>query len=264
MKQESRRALDVEKLLQWAFREELPKQSIEGTWGYSVSPMFRLAALGVAIDNSGEACLPAALGAPHPDAIAIGDKVEQLGPDAIDWPSSRGNIIDDFLGLVSDNDVSLTALVIHLPGLVGMHARMGTRPRVSPSPQAEPIVGDNGKPVVKFIDDKGRLVEGRTKGRHYGSASRCPLRWFPTPRQVAFERLEYIAWHDALTRLADTINQSGLADHVALPPAAPARPWEALTIDGPRILPGLDLRLALDQHRNVQKRPRRKRPQGAF
>lgn len=225
--------IDIERLLQWAFRDELPKQSVEGTWGYSVSPMFRLAALGVSVDeSSGEPGFPYALGGPHADALVVGKYVESLGPDAINWPASRANVMGDLAELVSDNDPTLSALIIQLPGLVGMHAKMGTRPHQSSRPLPHPIVGNNGKPIVQYIDDQGRLVEGRTKSRHYGTAARCPLRWFPIPREIAFERLEYIVWYDAIARLAAALSKPGiLSDYFPVPPAAPARPWETQTLN---------------------------------
>lgn len=220
------RSLDIETLLQWAFRDELPKQRIEGTWGYSVSPMFRLAALGVRIDEfSTEPGFPNALGACHPDAETIGLAVEALEDVGIDWPGSRPHIMGDLAALVPEDDVTLSALVVCRAGLVGMHARMGTRPRLLADPEPEPIVGSNGKPIVCYLDDRGRVVEGRTRSRHYGTAARSPLRWFPVPREIAFARIEYLIWHEALGELAAVLN-GRMTERVALPPSAPAAPWK--------------------------------------
>lgn len=258
---QTRARLDVERLLSWAFRSELPKQRVEGSWGYSSSPIASLVSLGVSVDR--EPGFPAILGGPHPDALIIEQIVAGMGDDAIDWPLSRRAIMGGLAALVSDNDPRLTRLVIGRPGLVGMHAKMGTRPHLSSRPVPEPVIGNNGKPVVQYLAGDGRLVEGRTRSRHYGTAARSPLRWFPEPAVIAFERIEYIVWHDALVALVDPLNDA-MADHIALPPQAPARPWEMLTTTGPRILPGVDLRLELDDASTVQKRPWRKRRPGAF
>lgn len=221
------RQVEIETLLQWAFRDELPKQRVEGAWGYEVSPMFNLVALGTCVDSfSREPGFPAALGTCHPDAETIARAVERLGDVAVDWPGSRPHILGHLAALVAETDVLLSALVVARPGLVGMHAKMGTRPRLLDRPRPEPIVGNNGKPVVQYLDDKGRLVEGRTRARHYGKAARCPLQYWPIPREVAFARIEYLIWREALCELACALNDGRLEDHVALPPAAPARPWK--------------------------------------
>ena len=225
---QQRRPVDIEKLLQWAFRDELPKQSIEGTWGYEVSPMFRLAALGTTIDSfSQEPGFPNALGCCHPDAEIIGAAVLQLDDAEIDWPATRRRLLGPLRGLVSLNDPTLSRLTIGRAGLVAMHAKMGTRPRWDLEPLPEPTIGRNGKPVVQFVDDDDRLVEGR-RGRHYGRGARCPLTWCPAPREAAFARVEYSVWHMTLVELSDRLQ---LGERTALAPAAPPAPWTTQTLN---------------------------------
>lgn len=220
----SRKVVDVEKLLHWAYREELPKDGGTTTWLSEMSPMFRLAELGTYIDSwSEDPGFPKALGGPHPDALLINTEVMALTDVRIDWPATRPGLMGNLAALVGDDDSTLRHLVVARVGLVALHARMGTRPALTGEPKPEPIVGANGKPIVQYIDDNGKLVEGR-KNRHYGFLARCPLMWFPQPREVAFDRIEYVIWHDALLELASRLSR--LDAHWALPPAAPARPWD--------------------------------------
>lgn len=221
-------AIDMEKLLQWAFRDELPKQPMRrealGRPGWpAISPMFRLADLGTRVDEwTEEPGMPRALGDAHPDALTIEAAVLALADAAIDWPATRP-LMGPLGGLLADSEPTLSRLTIGLVGLVALHARMGTRPRWEQWPQPEPVIGRNGKPAVQFQDEAGRLAEGR-RGRHYGPAARCPLRWFPSPREAAFARVEYSVWWQAVDTLADFLDGQ-LSDYKPLPPAAHPSPW---------------------------------------
>lgn len=216
--------VDTEKLLQWAFRDELPKDQDRRGGGPDISPMFRLADLGTRVDDwSAEPGFPRALGAPHPDALEIEAAVLSLADAVIDWPATRRSAIGPVAGLLADDEPGLARLTIGIPGLVAMHARMGTRPRWDMTPLPEPVIGRNGKPVVRFLGADGRAVEGR-RGRHYGPQAHCPLMWFPAPREAAFARIEYSIWWQALDTLADHL-AGRLADHAPLPPAAHPSPW---------------------------------------
>lgn len=220
----TKRLLDVEKLLHWAFRDELPKDVKRESYGGGMSPMFALADLGTRVDVwAEEPGFPRALGEPHPDALLVEQAVLALEDAAIDWPATRRTLVGSLGGLLSDNEPGLTHLTIGVVGLVALHARMGTRPRWDMWPEPEPVIGRNGKPVVQYIDKDGRLVEGRRNG-HYGEEARCPLLWFPAPREAAFVRIEYSIWWQAIDTLADYLADR-LSDHAALAPAAHPSPW---------------------------------------
>lgn len=226
MRGQVRQRLDIEKLLRWTYREELPKGGSNWSGSSGISPMFRLADLGTRVDDwsSGEPGFPLALGPAHPDALTVDSHVLALSDDRWDWKASRQALLGDFAALVDENDPSLSALVVGRPGLVALHARMWTRPHWDRAPMFEPVIGRNGKPMVKFLDDDGKtLIEGR-KGRHYGPMARCPLMWLPPPREIAYARIEYVAWHGALVELAEQLG-STLLEHDVLPPEAPAMPW---------------------------------------
>jgi hypothetical protein len=221
------RRVDTEKLLQWAFRQELPKRRIAIEGPEYLTPLSRIIDLGTLVDEKGleEPGLPAHLGAPHPDALAIERAVAELEDVAVDWPGTRRALLDDLAGLLDESDVTLSALVVGLVGLVALHARMGTRPRWDYWAAPEPIIGRNGKPVVQFLDDRDRLVEGR-RNKNFGRLSRCPLMWFPAPREAAYGRIEYTIWAETLDELALTL-AGQLEDYDALPPQLPRAPWRA-------------------------------------
>lgn len=223
----SRKPVDIEWLLQWTFREELPKKRPGGWLPSFLTPLAKLSDLGTAIDNKGleDACLPAIFGEVHPDALTVETVIGSLADAPIDWPATRRTAIGPLGGLLADDDVTLSRLTIGLVGLVAMHARLATRPRWDLWPQVEPEVLANGKPAVR--DAEGRPVKGR--GGHngapwYTSGAYCPLRWRPEPREAAFARIEYSAWWQALDTLADVLADV-LADFAPQPPAAHPSPW---------------------------------------
>ncbi|WP_187273073.1 hypothetical protein [Methylobacterium sp. WL69] len=79
----TKRPLDIEEVLTWCFRHELPKRRDDDRGprlGFSsISPMFRMADLGVRVENfSREPGMPAALGEPHPDALIVEAAVLEL------------------------------------------------------------------------------------------------------------------------------------------------------------------------------------------
>lgn len=234
----------IERLVQWAYREELPKGYERGGEGYasaasSVSPMFRLADLGTRVDEwATEPGFPAAMGQPHPDSLMIDAAVIRLPDVGLDWARSRPRLMHDLKDWVSPTDPILSAMSFQPAALVMVHAKMGTRPIWDlGKPKVIRVNGKNGKPIVQYIDEEtGDLIEGRTTGRHYGPGARCPLKLDPEPREIACARAEYVVWQQALVQLANTLRAWNLHDHVVLPPTAAPEPWIADPEPKPRIL----------------------------
>lgn len=219
----ARKALDVELLLRWAYRDELPKR--QGGGLVSVSSSWE--DYGERIDNwSREPGFPVALGPPHPDSIVIEHAVNRLPKVAPDWAASRRRLLPECADLLDDDDYVLRHMVVDPRPLVAMHARMGTRPPWEAGPMScARVQAGNGR--AKVI--------GRTDSRHYADAARCPLDWTPEPRGLASDRAEYAIWHGALCALAADLM---LSSWIALPPATSASPW--LVPDPPvTILPDL-------------------------
>jgi hypothetical protein len=177
--------LDIERLLQWAFIDELPKG---GANPYSRWNFFaRLLELGGFVDDQfgPPTRLPPIFGEPHPDALEIARVVRRLS-----YPASE---------------------------LIAIHASARNRPEWMPQPiQVLPITKGTRYAVV----GENR---GKHRGRvYYSEGAYCPLQWVPTLEQIADARAEYSAWHTGLRILVVTLQ---LRDHEATGPAASAAPW---------------------------------------
>lgn len=245
--------MDIETLLGWAYRDELSKRhlsSAEGIWDRIQEDGQR----GGVDPGHGSAQRYSHFGLPDPDAELIEKAVSALEDMVIDWPKSFDAIAADLSGLITINDIAkrgeqpratkagwgqagakaVKAMFGHTPqasrdrprdvlmvgglrtsALVTMHAVKGSRPdwiEDSPEPHAVPALkGPNA------------MVVGECKGRNlYTIGSCCPLKWEPSPLSIVSSRAEYVAWHDGLTKLAETLI---LAKFNPLPPKASRTPW---------------------------------------
>lgn len=212
-----RKPADIEKLLQWAFRDELPKGMAVSASAWSA--LQRLGDLGCRVqeDYVGMAVrssLGFIDGEPHKDAKTIGLAVNRLVPSDIDWEASRDHLMGDMLPLA----VYTPWLErINTAVLVVSNAVMGTRPVWDlGTPEPQKVMATNGKP----------MVSGECYGAaRYSIGAFCPLTYAdPTPQEVVAARAEYSVWHAALCRLADDL-YGELQEHDAQPPACSAEPW---------------------------------------
>lgn len=242
----TKRPLDIEQVLTWAFRHELPKRR-EGERGpnlgfSAVSPMFRVADLGVRVENfSREPGMPAALGDPHPDALVIEAAVLELARFA--EHRFEGDLgLTTFLPPGLDEQGAMTRAMSQIVATVVLHARMGKRPTFAASIEPAAVVGRNGKPLVEIVrsemqaDPSGvmrpRLIReacGCYGKDRYPTGAFCSLVW-DDPSTILWERADYAAWWAGIDLLAHEL--VGKLDTIAvLPPAAGQRPW-AGDVDG--------------------------------
>ena len=239
--------VDVERLLQWAYREELAKRftsSAEGIWDrvYDIG-----IAGGVAPERSAGSAQRYDFGTPHPDATRIEDAVSGLPDAAIDWRTEAETILGAISPLLevfphqrppqpqrtasaswrTRAGKKMTSrvdpprqviLVRSLPtaALVIMHAKMGTRPdwRSEP-PQPEPVPAARGPNPA--------IVGERTGKDWYSIGTYCPLKWWPSPITIAEARADYLAWWRGLNMLLGL----QLEKFTPTPPAAVEMPWRA-------------------------------------
>jgi hypothetical protein len=173
-----------------------------------------------------EAMLPAALGAPHPDALALDYAVRRLDPVTIQWPMARAVLAPDVGACVRDRDPAVHRMQVEPGYLIRHHAIMGTRPTWHlGAVRLVRTIGKNGKP----------LVEGITAGRRYADGAHCPLQLEPSAAAIVSARFEYLAWWSALVTLA---RESWiLKDHAPQHPRATQAPWLTGPQRTPRILP---------------------------
>ncbi len=223
-----RKQVDIEKLLQWAFREELPKGLPVSASAWSA--LDRYCSLGCKIqeDYVGmgmRSSLGVVAGETHPDAKVIGYAVKELQPADIDWEESKAALVPDMM-LLAAWSPWLERIATGV--LIVSNAVMGSRPAWDIGrPELKKIIAANGKPVVNG--------EVRRAGE-YTLGAYCPIQYVdPTPAEVAAARAEYAVWHAAMCRLAAGLHDK-LAEHEALPPACAAEPWRTGEAPKPRIL----------------------------
>jgi len=203
--------LDVERLLQWAYRDELPKQSVGGLTGWE-QRMY----LGTEIDRDSdyEQRLPVILGPPHPDALTIDYFVRSIDDVRIQWPSASRLLLGHLFEWVREEDMALCqAMVAQASELVQAHARMGTRPHWRMDLRVVPIRGRNGKPVIHGITD----------GRRYAVGAHGKVRLDPSAAEILAARFEYFVWHSTLRHIATSMWP--LEDYQPKPPAVVQTPW---------------------------------------
>jgi hypothetical protein len=202
----SKKPVEIETLLRWAFVDELSKRltsSAEGIWDH----IEEIGQRGGIDPGHGAAQRYPHFGLPHPDAEKIELAVSALPNLNIDWKESREALMGDLLALFNVRDVLLVR-TLRTAALVAMHAKMATRPDWrEESPVPHWIAAERGANRPKVI--------GECKGKdRYTHGSYCPLVYEPSPISIAETR--------GLVMLSETLE---LQEHVALPPAAPAQPW---------------------------------------
>ncbi|MBS7699182.1 MULTISPECIES: hypothetical protein [unclassified Chelatococcus] len=266
-----KRTMDIEAVLRWAYREELPKalgsangpsDSIRPGWA-GISSYAQLLAV---IDYNRYGVLPdlTALDAPHVDAVRVFDAVRALDGCAVEVPDAWDPLGD--MPEIGDDAASLAAQALqratyidqqgqrHFRGrrqLVERFALMGGCPvwEMDVPERKVERQASTGQPAW-FIDRvvyeetcDGRVVErtvtvegyNHTRRRPYpGAYQRTYLEPDPVPGIIG--RIEYELWHAALALLVEDL-ADGLESIALTPCARPARPWEDGQARAPRILP---------------------------
>ncbi|WP_022722961.1 hypothetical protein [Rhodopseudomonas sp. B29] len=274
-----KKSIDIEKLVQWAMREELPKGR-----AVSASPwdlLMQHCALGVRVDTSfqpGEG-LGFVGGDPHPDALIVAAAVRALDTEARFASYADAEVLfGEFLPIAGDAVAAITVATFDPRGVVISSAVMGSRPKWKfelPAPRQRFYEMPNARgevrrhPIVLGTDAAGDVVMlKKNRGRAWqregdyslAMSPRSPIEWHdPVPLKVADARAEYVAWHRAMITLAHNLH-GALADYQPTPPAAPALPW--LTGEpASRVICGAALaRFASEGRPLAPKRPAGERP----
>lgn len=210
----TKKTVEIEKLLQWAYGDELIKRamsSAEGIWDHIEEWGQR----GGIDPGHGAAQRYPHFGLPHPDAEKIEAAVGTLRPMVVDWAQSVDAIMGDLAALFNARDVMLVG-TLHVAALVQSCAIQKSRPDwMEEAPRPERVRAERGR-------DRPMII-GECKGKdRYTTGSYCPLTWDPSATDIALKRARYYAWHDGLCRLAASLE---LDEHHVLVPDAPARPW---------------------------------------
>ncbi|MDQ0472801.1 hypothetical protein [Labrys wisconsinensis] len=247
------KAIDIEQLVRWAYREELPKRDTVSS-GAGTSWMV------TGVRGTGTGLPPPAhhqwMGEAHSDAIEVEAAVGRLRDLAMDWADLRrltlgaaggalrfrDKTLPDGRTVLHPLDACLATLSMRPAALIVMHGRAATRPHCTDIPRIKRLRHElNGKVKVWRVDpDTGEQLFYRhpktgimTAEAAYDSHQRmrkgaaCPVEYEPTHAQVARDRAEYLIWLAGLEVLAaDLVGR--LANHDPLPPAAPRRPWATM------------------------------------
>lgn len=242
-----RRVESIETLLQWVYRDELPRRQADCTW----ETMFQSAAwrLGCRVDQSSTGdTFPVGAGPPDADALLLDYAVGCLPAQVrLGWPHQARELLGQFWSYLRPTDVvetrwsaQMTGLrsarvadrtVTLLPGLtvdlielVRMHARLGTRPVWDVGPiRVGRVSAANGKPAISVGEGDLRRTARPPRNGLYEVGACCGLQLEPTAVEILSARFEYAAWHSALVALATGSWKYGsIAPRL---PTAAAAPW---------------------------------------
>lgn len=235
-----KKRIDIEKLLQWALCEELPKGQAVAASPWDVITQY--CALGTRIQTGGYQGdgLGFVPGAPHEDALTVAAAVKSLATLArFDSVEQIEPLFGDMLGIAGDGVACILASRFDQRSLVISNATLRKRPSwrfelPTPYQMFAPVTGGRPRALVYGIDAEGDVVEvkqnrGRAAKRDgvysWSMSPRSPLQWLdPSPLHVAEARGEYVSWHAGLCALAADLADR-LVEFAPMPPAAPLLPW---------------------------------------
>lgn len=274
-----KKKIDIEKLLQWAMREELPKGKPVTASAWDVVMSFGM--LGARIQTSGfyDSGFGFVPGAPHEDAVIVGDAIAALGDVArFEDAENVSRLFGDLAAIADDAISAITKAQFNPRALIISKATTGTRPPWKfecPTPRQmkatfrDSIGALRDRPVVYGVDDQGDVVmmtpnRGRAVARDglydFKMSPRSPLQWDPSLIHIGHARAEYFAWHGALVSLARNLSGK-LKEYEPQPPAVRALPWITGQAEPSRVLsdglpPGLmTVRLPLQPKRHAAGKP---------
>lgn len=257
------KTLDIEKLLVWAYREELPKLEFLGL-GVSnftlVSDRIELMTFQVGDGRrrgeredsygfSGLTGYAPLMAEPHPDARILHAAVKGLDDPAVK------PVIEEPAALLSDMpeavqaeaEGALSGYRVQLACLVMRHARMGTRPDWRcEAPERKPVMGARGDAPAWFVMEDVLNRTGGTVRMEVPGYDRIAKRpkpgayrkfvFEPAVRELVDLRADYLCWRAGLAWIAESVQ---LTAHRVTGPEAPAWPWEGERERGPaRVIEG--------------------------
>src|SRR5581483_1955490 len=251
-----KKRMTIEKLLQWAIREELPKgkSAAASLW----DAITRYAETGgVRVDTGSPSGIGLVPGTPHPDAEIVAGAIRALNSRAAFDAEGCAALLCDYafadaeaIAAVAGTPFNPQALIVRCAALGGgMEWDIG-----QPQP-CRVTYPSNSKPIIFGLTADGGLEELRLgrNDRWYPleREPRAHLHWSdPSFGQLLEARAEYAVWHGALLQLVELLAAADLREHAALPPASPAAPWltgappeAAVLIGAGTALPGRPLPL---------------------
>ncbi|WP_282046319.1 hypothetical protein [Roseibium album] len=249
--------IDIEKLLKWAYCEELPKggECGGGVAFSSWSAVASVGELGTLVDDNRFGVVPdlMSVGEPDPDAITVHATVVSLDNCTFDLPDDWNPMPElwQFDGLATHvlNAAKEKLFITHSNGRIGWrrppsqlirkHAILGGAPDgYGDVPEREPLRGPNGgelwfrmkKHVIETLDGEGREFsyeaddgwDLKRKVPKRGAYRKFHL--VPDPVNALVTRQEYALWLECLNALAVRLTRT-LSGFSVEKSARPAMPW---------------------------------------
>ncbi|ERP98288.1 hypothetical protein Q669_24150 [Labrenzia sp. C1B10] len=272
-----KKRIDIEKLLKWAYCEELPKGARDGVQsavaGSNFLAIIELGLLGTRVDTSGRAPdrqFSRFDEVVHPDAMKVHEAVcsfnfldLDLPPDWCPMPELAAfgehgrNAINGAVNSLTVMDGQGQRWLQRPVGqLVQTYAIMGGCPDGScETPELLTVCGEHGGPVWfrlvkhRYYDDGGTRVtaqveqdDGWDKYRKRPKRGAYQKRYLhPDPHEALVKRGEYQLWLAALGELVEMLGNS-LTDYEPVMTPRPAEPWNV--VDTEKRLRGRPIRIA--------------------
>jgi hypothetical protein len=240
---------DIEKLVSWAMREELPKGRAVSTSAWEL--LTRYGQLGTRVDGGGwRDDLGYVPGEPHADAVTIGAMLRSMQTEArFAHHLDARELFGDIAPIAGDAVDAMTRATFNPQALVISHAVQSTRPKwqfctPAPARQFVPTAG-RSRALVHGTDRDGLIVyleprRGRAAMRDglydLAMTPRSPLIWCdPAPISIAEARAEYLCWFDALADLIERL-RGALIEFEPVMPQLARMPWITGQVPQPRVL----------------------------
>jgi hypothetical protein len=280
-----KKPIDIEKLLQWTVRDEIPKGlPVSAEIGVAITRrgrprMFSVAANFVergSVDSFG--FVP---GSPHADALIVSDAIRDLETSArFNEASEVLPLFGEWRGIAGDAVTAIMSAVFDPRSIVISKAAQSSRPKwhfECPTPYRMMIPfrdaagAHRDRPLVHGTDADGDIIylqprRGRAAMRDgvydFTMSPRSPLQWGKDPSMISVghARAEYVAWYGALITLAKAL-KGKLAEYEPTAPALMPMPWITGQTPASRVLSDgrppvlLTVRLPLAPKRKAPGRP---------
>ena len=243
------KSIDIEKLLQWALREELPKGRRVSTEPFQlIRPRHRRGFVPGGPRASVDDGLGFVAGEPHEDAEVVAQAVNGLQPMTF-GAAECAALLGDYAGVAAADIRAFAGVPVDATGfVVGCAAQGISMAWQIGAPQPRPrrrYRNGWGVATVTSPDGDGiaaeRIANANKRGL-YPPGSATALVWQEPSCGVLLKvRADYAAWHRALCVLTESV-RGLLINHLALPPSAPAAPWLGDNLKKARILRHYDAR----------------------
>ena len=229
--------MDIEKVLQWAYREELGKSVRESEFFQAGEPRIRnmFDLFEGPRGTATSAPLPASLAGPHPDALRVEAAVRDLANLTV--AEIEFDLAADFYASPADQMAAVSHAMLFISDTVAVNARLRSRPALSDPPRVYPLKHERGQIVLRRMVD-GKEVASHKTGRSYPEGTYSVLQWDPRPEFVLADRAIYATWWAMLVHLAETLADELESVRPTLPGAA-QRPWAGDEDAKERLLPDL-------------------------